>query len=270
MCRFLHVTDIHATAGRDRPEDSLAALDRVVAIANELRPAPDFVVLSGDLTDEGDRESYAALATRLAALEAPVIFALGNHDHRAAFREVFGGHPGAADAPLDHESLIGGVHVVVLDTSEPGRVSGTLEAGQLEYLAAALDRHPGMPKVIVMHHPPFLEPGTGRRWSQLGAEDTDRLARTLAGREVALILSGHVHLDRLRLWQGVPVVSTAGLFASADPTAPATAEDAMRFVAGASYALCDLREGGVDVTFLPVSERETLRVVPGSVMRALS
>jgi 3',5'-cyclic-AMP phosphodiesterase len=269
MTRFLHVTDVHLTAGSGRPREPLAALERLVALARELRPPPDFVVISGDLTDEGDRESYAALKDCLAALDTPVILALGNHDDRAAFRDAFPGHPGAAQAPLDHDRLIGGVHVIVLDTSEPGRSSGTLGREQLTFVDAALARHPGATKVLVMHHPPAFGTAPGQTWAQLSPADTVTLGDRIAGRGVALVLSGHVHLDRMRLWRGVPVVSTAGLDAAVDPLAPEAADGGLRFVAGASFALCDVTAEGIDVTFLPVAERTALRSVPGRVMRSL-
>ncbi|MEM9756234.1 MAG: metallophosphoesterase, partial [Pseudomonadota bacterium] len=120
MTRFLHLTDLHIT-----PEgDTLPALDRALDIARRIDPAPEFIVVSGDLTDRGDAESYAILATRMAGLDVPVIYALGNHDHRAAFHSAFPGHPGASDGPLDHDHVIAGLHVIVLDSSVPGRTSG--------------------------------------------------------------------------------------------------------------------------------------------------
>ena len=66
-----------------------AALDRLLA----LKPAPDAVVLSGDLTDGGSVEEYRHLRKLLRRLDPPYFLMAGNHDRRAALLEVFGGRP---------------------------------------------------------------------------------------------------------------------------------------------------------------------------------
>ena len=268
MTRFVHLTDLHITAP-ETPDptlktDTAGTLARVVAAINAMTPRPDFVVASGDLTNLGDAASYALLRRLLAPLAVPVVLALGNHDRRGAFHAEFG--TGGGEAPHCHDVLMGGVHVLVLDTLVPGRVAGTVDDGQLAWLDAGLGRHPGVPKVVVAHHPPHLGDDS-LPWATLDAASSARLAGVLAGRGVAGVLSGHVHVNRVTHWHGIPVVTAMGLNSTVDLLEPAD----MRIVEGTGFGLCTLRPSGLTVSFVPVTpERRELARIDGARLRAFS
>jgi 3',5'-cyclic AMP phosphodiesterase CpdA len=160
-----------------------------------------------------------------------------------------------ADAPYFHERVFDGVHVVVLDTSVPGKVSGALGDEQFAFLDAALLRHPALPKIVVMHHGPRIVADSPFAWESLDAAETERLRRTLAGRPVAGILTGHIHHDGVANWHGVPVVVGNGLHDFIDPTY----RKGLKIHEGASFGLCTLRASGLSVAFVPLpSDRRHL------------
>ena len=249
MTRFIHLTDLHIShpdlndphLQSDTPE----TLRRVVGAINAMDPLPDFVVASGDLTNHGDVQSYELVRELMAPLKAPVVMALGNHDQRAGFNEVFA--PGLADAPYFHDAAQDDLHVITLDSSQPGKVAGALDEAQFAFLDAALERHPDLQKLLVIHHPPRIDP-EGLAWASLDQQSSDRLAQALAGRRMAGILSGHVHVNRGSLWHGVPLVISTGLHSSVDLLEP---QD-LRIVEGSGFALCDWRESGLTVSFVPL------------------
>src|SRR4051812_5588921 len=76
--------------------DTAKALQRCVAALNEFRPAPDFVVISGDLADTPTVEEYDYLKRLLAPLKLPFAAIPGNHDSRALMRAAFPSAPYAA------------------------------------------------------------------------------------------------------------------------------------------------------------------------------
>ena len=85
---ILQLSDPHIGASDGDPEGDLA---RAVARARELAPAPDVVLVSGDLTEHGEPGEYARVHESLAPLGAPVLALPGNHDDSATLR---GGVPG--------------------------------------------------------------------------------------------------------------------------------------------------------------------------------
>src|SRR3954470_24527808 len=87
--RIAQISDLHI-----KPPGELAygrvdtgkALERCVAALNEFDPAPDFVVISGDLADTPNAEEYQYLKRLLAPLKLPFAGIPGNHDSRELMR----------------------------------------------------------------------------------------------------------------------------------------------------------------------------------------
>ncbi len=268
---FVHLTDLHAVAAPEAGDDAcLGNLDRLAAVMTTIgaiAPRPDFVVVSGDITDRGDLDSYRRVRAVVEAHGLKTLYALGNHDSRPGFYAGMLDDPAGATVPYCHERLIGGLHVVTLDTSVAGKVAGALGADQFAFLDAALRRHPEAAKLLVMHHAPLVAPGTGYGWESLGAAGTQRLAEAIAGHPVAGIVTGHVHYDRVAIWNGVPVVTTTGLHNAND----VLYRDGLRFVAGGSFALCTVRDGALSVAFVPLaSDRRELAILDAATVRGFS
>lgn len=267
--RFLHLTDIHLS----HPEvndttldtDTHATLEKMIGLIGEMQPRPDFIVASGDLTNRGHQESYELLADMMRAIDIPVFYALGNHDRREGFRAVFTDFAGDLSDPLDHDAAIAGMHLITLDTAEPGCVGGSLRNSQFDFLAGALQRHPELPKLLVLHHSPKLGETTGPNWTSLPDDDSDRLATMLKGQNVVGILSGHVHYNRVALWHGIPIVISNGQHASVD----LLARNELRIVNGTGFAICEMLPGGLSASFLPIESGATLRTISHERIKAL-
>src|SRR3954452_3657360 len=144
-----HLSDPHLRSGPlgSAPAHGLhLALARVLA----LDPRPDRVVITGDLADRGDAESYAQLAGLLERYPLPVHLATGNHDDRAALESAFGGTPHLGDRSRD--VVDGDATLVVLDSLDdrPGtdHVSGWLGEEQLAWLDDVLQARRGPPAVL--------------------------------------------------------------------------------------------------------------------------
>lgn len=250
MTRFIHLTDLHIShPDANDPKDkgtSRAALERVVRIINAMDPQPDFVVASGDLTNMGDVLSYGLVRDLLAPLNAPLVVAMGNHDRREGFRAVFGGDEG--DAPYFHDSRYGDLHVITLDTKVPERVAGAICDVQFGYLSEALKRHADVPKLIVMHHPPRVD-DAGLPWGTIDLSSTKRLAEALEGHDIAGILSGHIHINQIHQWHGIPVCINSGL----DYTIDLLERQDLRLLEGTTMSICAYRPSGLTVSFVPLS-----------------
>jgi 3',5'-cyclic AMP phosphodiesterase CpdA len=136
--------------------DTASALERCVAALNAFTPKPDLVVISGDLADTPTAEEYEYLKRLLAPLKLPFVGIPGNHDSRELMRAAF---PRAAYAfptgALNQSVEIGGLDLVLLDSSVPGSPHGELDAPTLQWLAATLASSPDRPALLFLHHPPF-------------------------------------------------------------------------------------------------------------------
>ena len=93
--KIIHITDTHLVpAGQTlHTLDPAARLKRVLDDVNQTHPDADLVVLTGDLTQDGNPAAYALLKSLLSELSMPVRLLLGNHDARDNFRAAFPDHP---------------------------------------------------------------------------------------------------------------------------------------------------------------------------------
>jgi 3',5'-cyclic AMP phosphodiesterase CpdA len=183
--------------------DTASALERCVAALNAFTPKPDLVVISGDLADTPTAEEYEYLKRLLAPLKLPFVGIPGNHDSRELMRAAF---PRAAYAfptgALNQSVEIGGLDLVLLDSSVPGRPHGELDAPTLQWLAATLASSPDRPALLFLHHPPF----------KTGIWHMDRQYLLNAGELAAvvkrhpraqLIAAGHIHRAILTMFAGI-------------------------------------------------------------------
>lgn len=159
-------------------------------------------MISGDLTNDGERAAYAALRERLAQFSPPCRLMLGNHDDRALFFEMF---PKAATERGFVQSVFDGSEgrLILLDTLDSGHVEGRLCAARLEWLDEKLREARG-PTFLFMHHPPFR--------IHMPVLDEVRLADADGFHEVLSrhgnvrhIFAGHVHRQIAGSWRGIPV-----------------------------------------------------------------
>lgn len=99
---IIHISDTHIAAADDRgarPQrdyDSRATFDLLCQRIADSGLRPDLIAVTGDICDaehgERARQAYRHVGERLAAvggrIGCPVAYSMGNHDERAAFRDV--------------------------------------------------------------------------------------------------------------------------------------------------------------------------------------
>ena len=183
--------------------DTAGALERCVTALNEFAPKPDLVVISGDLADTPTGEEYEHLKRLLAPLKVPFVSIPGNHDSRELMRAAFPQTCASAIGPLNQRVEIGGVDLVLLDSSVHGKPHGELDAPTLQWLEATLASSPDRPALLFLHHPPF-KAGIWHmdRQNLLNAGELASVVRRHP--RVQLIATGHVHRAALTMFAGIP------------------------------------------------------------------
>ncbi len=206
MTRIVQLTDTHIYADAAARFDGVDTRASLRAVLAHLHAGPpyDLLVLSGDLSMDGSRASYAWLAEALAGETAPVVALPGNHDDPARWAAS----AGAGFTPTPALLTRGNWRLLMLDTHIDGVADGALGPGQLAWLERALAARPaGCYDLVFLHHPPLA---VDSPWiDAMGLRDAAALWQVLARspRPVACV-AGHVHQTFDRLNAGVRVLTT--------------------------------------------------------------
>ncbi len=195
------LTDLHLGFEPDNPSEfNRQRLDAALAWLARQSVQPDMLFLTGDLTDRGDVASYERLREAIAACGFPVHLCTGNHDDRAALRQVFPEVP-EADGFIQYVVDTDAVRFIILDTLDDGHHGGAFCATRATWLRARLAEVPGQPVMIVLHHPPI---DTGIGWMTAGEDEpwVQALHAAIGERANVTMICGHIHRAIATSWHG--------------------------------------------------------------------
>ena len=259
---IVHISDTHLLAG-NRPlggrYDTAGNLTATLAAVERTGIRPDAIVFTGDLTDLGEPDAYAALRAEVepfaARLGAPVVWVAGNHDERPALRE------GLLDAAPSSEPVtgvwdLGGLRLVGLDSTVPGWHHGDLDAAQLDWLRGVLATPAPLGTILALHHPPL--PSHIPFFDILELQHQDELAAAIAGSDVRAILAGHLHYSTSGTFHGIPVSVASATCYTMNLQRPPQEVNGMD--AGQSFQLVHVYEDTITHAVVPVGEAETADV----------
>lgn len=190
--RFAHLTDLHISPNNAQPTEDLL---RSVAQLNAT-DGLDFVIVTGDLTEEGDRASLEKVKSCLDLLKMPHYTVLGNHETKwsesgcTAFAEIFG----AERFKLEHKGFL----FLGFNSGPLMRMAyGHVVPQDIRWMEEEMKKAGKEQKVILATHYPMME-GDVDNWYQV----TDAVRPY----NVRLFIGGHYHRDRELRYDGIPGV----------------------------------------------------------------
>jgi 3',5'-cyclic-AMP phosphodiesterase len=206
---LLHISDTHLLAGGGRLYGRVASEQHLHRLFDEFEASgarPDAIVFTGDLADRGEPDAYRRLRAIVEPvaddLGAKLVWVMGNHDERRAFRAELLDEP-ASDGPVDAVVDLDGLRIVTLDTTVPGHHYGAVSAEQLAWLRGVLATPAPHGTILAMHHPPM--PSVLDLAASVELRDQSALAASLVGTDVRSILAGHLHYSSTASVAGIPV-----------------------------------------------------------------
>ena len=208
--KFVVMSDLHLMPEGELSMslDTGARLEQAVDAVIANHGDADFCILAGDLADLGQPAAYQRLKTIIARLPIPVHITLGNHDDRPTFLSVFGNEFAAETGKVDKIIDIKGYRIILLDSSEPGRVDGVLEPAQIDWLKARLTEASDRPVIVILHH---NANALHIHSDSIRILEPDAFIAALKTHpDIRQIIAGHVHLTSTASWHGLPFTTLAG------------------------------------------------------------
>ena len=221
---ILHISDTHLLAGQGLLYNRVNSETHLRDLFAELEASegrPEAIVFTGDLADRGEPAAYETLRSIVepaaARLGTQVIWVMGNHDERGAFREALLGEPGRT-TPIDRVYDVNGLRVIALDSTVPGHHYGEVSDAQLDWLAEELSVAAPHGTILAMHHPPL--PSVLDLAVSVELRDQAGLAEVLEGSDVRSIIAGHLHYSSTGTFAGIPVSVASATCYTQDLTVP--------------------------------------------------
>lgn len=202
--RVLQLTDPHLMAdpqGKLLGINTRDSLDAVIAQVRQERPAPDLVLVTGDLAQDASEAAYRELSRKLSVFDGPVLWMSGNHDDSELLGRMAG-----PDASCKH-LIAGGWQFVLLDSSVHRKVHGHLADAELTFLESTLSENEPLPTLVALHHHP-VDIGSG--WmDNIGLRNRDAFWQVVDRfPQVRVVLWGHIHQEWDQMRNGVQLLAT--------------------------------------------------------------
>ena len=260
---LLHLSDTHLLGGGRSLYGTVDSELHLREVLDQLEASggrPEAIIFTGDLADKGEPDAYGRLralvepvATRLGA---QIIWVMGNHDDRSAFRErLFAEQP--STRPVDRVYEVNGLRIITLDSSVPGHHHGEVTGAQLDWLAEELSTPAAHGTILTMHHPPL--PSMLDLAVAVELRDQAGLAEVLFGSDVRAILAGHLHYNSTGTFAGIPVSVASATCYTQDLSVPAggtRGRDGAR-----AYNLVHVYENTVLHSVVPIGEHAALEYI---------
>lgn len=190
--RLLHLSDLHLCSSPDaivygiNPYDNL---QKAIANIQAFKDTIDFGVITGDISNDGSKESYELADISLSLLPFPIYVTNGNHDDSHNLIDI------------EHRKLIycprvtrQGIDFLFLNSvaiAEDGtnRSKGLLSDMELERVKRVKGQT--NPTIILMHHPVL----TSESWmdSRILINREDFISVVTSVPQIVAVLSGHNH-----------------------------------------------------------------------------
>ncbi len=206
---LLHISDTHLLAGGGSLYDRVPSERHLRQLFDEFEASgarPEAIVFTGDLADRGEPDAYARLRRIVEPaaerVGAEVIWVMGNHDERRAFRRGLFDEVGS-ERPVDRAYDVNGLRVITLDSTVPGHHHGEVAEEQLDWLAEELSTDAPHGTILAMHHPPV--PSVLDLAVSVELRDQAALAEVVEGSDIRSIIAGHLHYSSTATFAGVPV-----------------------------------------------------------------
>lgn len=214
-------------------EVSIPAIEKVFDHLSQLEL--DFILLPGDLTQDGEPENHTWLQQRLSQLPIPAYVVPGNHDVPTLLPTE--NTIGLEDFPSYYQSfgydnpqqlyytqpLRQGIQLIGLNSNQfdaEGKQLGLLDEEQLAWLDQQLTEMRDQWILVMIHHN-VIEHLPGQTTHELGRrymlKNAEKLLKILDKARVKLILTGHLHIQDIAFQKGIYEITTGSLVSYPHP-----------------------------------------------------
>tara|TARA_X000000368_G_scaffold242103_1_gene191274 strand:- start:247 stop:1011 length:765 start_codon:yes stop_codon:yes gene_type:complete len=177
-------------------ENRIKYLENCVSNILGLRPQPDAIIHTGDVSHNGLIEEYRLAYKILNRLNSPIFFTPGNRDDKNNLKSIFL-HSYLTNAERDqfiYSTYFKDFRIISMDTSCKKNNQGEITLKGLEIFSQILMENKEIPTVIFMHHPPYDVSLSSNKNIEYNSEKLiPKFWKILESFNVIGLFCGHIH-----------------------------------------------------------------------------
>ncbi len=218
--RILQITDTHLFA---KPTERLLGINTYQSLSMVVKdalitpdPAPDMILLTGDLAQDESQQAYQNLVKLMAPFNMPVAWLPGNHDAPNIMPTVLNQQHFISDKVIPMGEWL----MILLDSHWHGNVPGLLSNIELEFLENTINQQSHAHILVTLHHQVIP---VGSHWlDKLKLSNDNAFLKILDKHQsrVRAVLSGHVHQENEQLHNNILFMTTPSSCFQFSPNSP--------------------------------------------------
>lgn len=193
VLHFIHITDTHLLDQSDETLHSLntkLCFETVLSQSLKSYPKIDFILLTGDISQTGTKESYEIFKSIIQQYDLPIYCVPGNHDTPKLLQNVIPNSPNNSI----NVTQIGRFSLILISSYVENKHHGMITQQCLQQLDDYLQNNANQFMVIGVHHPPV---SINSMWlDEIGLYNKTEFLHTINKiSQNMLLLFGHVHQE---------------------------------------------------------------------------
>jgi len=187
--RIAQISDCHLPANPLHTYRGINPCRNLEALLEKVKSLqPDLILASGDLSEDGSKDSYHLIRDLFDLIGVPVLALPGNHDDPALLADAYPGSPVDSVQVTQHGSW----QIIRLNSCILDNPCGRISEKSLSELESILARDADQPSLVAVHHQPVM---VGSPWidkyRMLGPEPFLQLIDQYAA--IKAVVWGHIH-----------------------------------------------------------------------------
>lgn len=204
--KFIQITDCHLLNQRSELMQNIntyESLSKIIDHIGQKQITYDFLLVTGDISQDASKESYDSFNSLIKKLNKPVYCLPGNHDDPTLLKNLFKQSPDKAISV----NLVQSHLLILLNSHVKGLESGEISENQLHQLGNILRTNQHRPVIIAIHHQPV---NINSPWmDKIGLGNSDELLALLENFPmIKMLLFGHVHQEIDKDHQHIKIMGT--------------------------------------------------------------
>jgi len=183
-------------------QQTLQSLEAVLDTIKKDQWPADYMIVTGDISQDGSEESYHHFKKRISAFDVPTYCLPGNHDSPEVMGKVY------KDGPIQvgRHLVKGNWQIVMLNSTIPNQAGGNFRPEELSFLEDCLKEKKENALVCFHHSPVELRSG----WmDSMRVNNSDQFINLIKSYpQVKGVVWGHIHQEYDELHEGIRFLGT--------------------------------------------------------------